>query len=210
MIIVKKFGKWGKKAELLSFYKSPKQDVEADKADHGSNPNIDKDCCRRCAAISDSDSDDDDDGHVPAVKPKKSNAKNITWQHPDLTNNKEIKTKSKGQKGFFGWCCFKVGEGKKKMDTVNMSGKKYSMAEAPSKCQFPRTPMSEYASPNPYYRPFEHYPLPMMGRPSAAPPLYHHPFGLMAPPPPPLVPPPPPPPSCGFFNSRSPPKIYSE
>ncbi|XVE63757.1 hypothetical protein DITRI_Ditri07aG0045600 [Diplodiscus trichospermus] len=120
---------------------------------------------------------------------------------PPSVTRKSKPRRIKARKGFMVLCCFKVGGVKKKMDTASMSGKS-SMVDGPSKWQFPRTPTSEYTSPNPYYRPFEAYPPPMMGRPSAAPP--YHPFGLMCPPPPPLQVPPPP---HGFFNSRTPPKV---
>ncbi|XWS37048.1 hypothetical protein CRYUN_Cryun19dG0009800 [Craigia yunnanensis] len=203
MTTVKKLEKWGRRAVPLSFRKSPKQDVKAtgiDKSDHGSQTKMDKDCSCRCDSISDSDDDDDRDRdtdcEVPAVKPKKSNA-NITWQHPDLTINKQINTKSEGKKGFLGLFCRK-GVAKEKLDGVTMSGKPL-MVDEPSKWQFPRTTMPEYGSPRPYYRPFEPYPPLVIERPPAPP--YHH-FGLMRPPPPPLVPPP-----YGFFNSRLPPMV---
>ncbi|XVF08608.1 hypothetical protein REPUB_Repub07fG0017600 [Reevesia pubescens] len=89
------------------------------------------------------------------------------------------------------------GEVNKKLDGITMLGKPSKVDGAPSKWQFPKTPMlDQYGGPRPFYPPFESYHPPVIGRlPSAAAPPYH-PYGLMHPPPP-----------YGFFNSRPPPKV---
>ncbi|EOY22627.1 Uncharacterized protein TCM_014746 [Theobroma cacao] len=212
MTIVKKLEKWGKYAELLSFRRSPKQDVQGstscsnkgvDNSDHhGSHSKMEKDCCCRCDAVSDSDDDhdhgQDDNGEVPAAK--KSNA-SITCQHPDPTISKQSR-KGKVKKRFIGLFSKNIGGAKKNLDEtksrVSTIGKPSTM-DRPSKWRFPWTPMPKYGGPMPYNRPFESYPPPVTGRPAAPP---YHPFGLMRPPPSPAVPPP-----YGFFNSRPPPKV---
>ncbi|XP_024956829.1 heavy metal-associated isoprenylated plant protein 36 [Citrus sinensis] len=206
-ILIQKFDKWGRKAELYSF------DKDSLHIDNGKGKN----CCsskRKTHGVkikdfdSSSDSSDDcDEENCDSHAPKKV-GKNISWQHPCLMKsspkeeNPMNKQSAKKSKKFFGGWFGKKDKAAKASGNKNTEGIASVKSPAASKWHFPRPSMPAYGVPGPFGYPpppygdrrlyhGNQYPPMMFARPMR--PYYG--YGLMPPPP------------YGLYQPRPPPRM---
>lgn len=213
-VLIKKFDKWGRKAQLYSF------DKDSLHIDNGKCKN----CCssrRKTHGVnikefdSSSDSGDDYDEENCDTHARKTDSKNISWQHPCPMKSSPRgespmdKQSTKKSKKFFGGWFGKNDKAAKASGNKNTEGIVSVKSPAASKWHFPRPSMPAYGVPGPFGYPPPPPPPPPYGDPrpyhtNQYPPVMfsrpmrpYYGYGLIPPPPyafyQPRPPPPPPP-----------------
>lgn len=152
-ILINKFEKWGRKAELYSFQKDHKQ--------IDNNKGKCRNCCsgnKKTEAVQIEDFDSSEENLEFYAPKKRSN--NITMQNLKGSPKEDTPMKKQGAKKgteFFGWFCKKdktAASVAPKASTYNNGGANVpEKSPAASKWHFPRTSFPEYGVPGPFGAP---------------------------------------------------------